>query len=137
MKAYELEAVLDGFKGKNIRQFGKSKGRVIRWELKEKTLKLITDQADVVILIEDIDQDLQQIEVMPEEVAVMAVPQTSMIQRVNKDLQEILMDNIKKLKSDKEYIPQAQEINANVRSMIDLAKAEIEYMKTLAYLHKK
>lgn len=137
MKAYELEAVLDSYKGKQIRHIGKPKGRVVRWELKEKTLKLITDQTDVVILVDDIDKDLQQIEIVTEDVAVMATPQTSMIQRVNKDLQEILMDNIKKLKGDKDYIPQAQEINANVRSMIDLAKAEIEYMKTLAYLHKK
>lgn len=137
MKAYELEAVLDGLKNKNIKHFGKPKGRLVRWEIKEKTLKIVTDQTDILILVSDIDQHINDIEVTEDELMVPQPLQTSMISRVNKNLQDILMENINNVKNKKDYLPQAQEINANVKSMIELAKAEIEYMKTLAYFHKK
>ena len=54
---------------------------------------------------------------------------------INRDtvgsLKEILMDNIKKIQANKEYIPQASEINNQVKSIIDLAKAEIDILKTV------
>lgn len=47
------------------------------------------------------------------------------------ELRETLMDNINKLKTDKKYIDQSKEINNNVKTIISLAKAEIEYLKLL------
>lgn len=44
-------------------------------------------------------------------------------------LREILMDNITKVRADKTYIEQSKEINSNVKSIIDLAKTEIEAIK--------
>lgn len=48
------------------------------------------------------------------------------------NLREILLDNIERLKNDKEYIPQAEAINENVKTMIDLAKTEVAYLAVLA-----
>lgn len=48
-----------------------------------------------------------------------------------KNLKDILMDNIKKVQENKDYIPQAQEVGRNVNSIIDLAKAEIDFLKTV------
>lgn len=137
MKAYELEATLNDMRGKNIRYNDKT-GRLMRYEIKEKTLRLVTDQCDIVILAEDIDQALPAIEIEQHEVApVNLAGGTSMVSRINGKLESILLDNIDFVKKDKANIPQAQEVNNNVKSLIDLAKAEIEYMKTLAYFHKK
>lgn len=137
MKIYELEATLTGLKGKDIRINEKS-GKLLRWEIKQKTLRLVTDLEDIVILAEDIDEILPTIELKNHQMATVNIAGgASMISRVNGKLENILMDNIDLVKKDKANIPQAQEINANVKSLIDLAKAEIEYMKTLAYFHKK
>lgn len=48
-------------------------------------------------------------------------------------LKEILLENIEKLKGEngKEYIQQAEQINKNVATIIDLAKTEIDYLKAI------
>lgn len=135
MKAYELEALLDGFKGKKISLQGK-RGRLIKWEAKENVLKLITDQDDIIILTSDLDDSLRQIEVSPGQDLEVIAPAPSVIRTNASNLANIIMDNITKLKTDKAYIPQAQEINNAVKTMIDLAKVEVEYMKTINSMRK-
>lgn len=44
-------------------------------------------------------------------------------------LKEALLDNIKKVREDPKYIPQAKEINATVNTIVNLARVEID-MKT-------
>lgn len=46
-------------------------------------------------------------------------------------LKDILMDNIKRVQENKDYIPQADVVRENVDSMIDLAKTEIAYMAVM------
>jgi hypothetical protein len=136
MKSYELEALLDGFKGKNISLHGKQ-GRLIKWEAKENVLKLITDQDDIIILNSDLDESLRQIEVSPRQDLEVIAPAPSVIRTNASNLAKIIMDNITKLKSDKEYISQAQEINNAAKTMIELAKVEVEYMKTINSMRKE
>lgn len=134
MKAYELEARLNSLVNKNISLDGKT-GRLIRWHLGEKTLKLTLYNQDIVILKEDVADSLERIHTN-ELAASPEVTQTSLIQRTGSKLETILMDNIDRVQRDKDYIPQAREVNANIKSIIDLAKTEVEYMKTLAYFGK-
>ncbi len=47
------------------------------------------------------------------------------------NLKEILLDNIKKVKEDKSYIPQANSINKNINTLLNMAKLELEYYRTL------
>ncbi len=51
------------------------------------------------------------------------------------EAKEIVLDNIKKLQGEKgsDYIPQAQAINKEVHTIIDLAKTEIELVKTMKF----
>jgi hypothetical protein len=137
MKAYELQARLNELINKKILLDGK-KGHVIRWQLKDDMLKITMNTADIVLLGNDIQQGLNRITMLDDEplAEVMHVPNTTLIHRVGMEISELLLDNIKRVKDDKEYIPQAQEINSNIKTMIDLAKAEIEYMKTLSTLQK-
>ncbi|OFY87866.1 MAG: hypothetical protein A3F72_03055 [Bacteroidetes bacterium RIFCSPLOWO2_12_FULL_35_15] len=41
-------------------------------------------------------------------------------------LRDTLLDNIEKVKADKEYVPQAKEISSSIGQIINLAKIEIE-----------
>ncbi len=51
-------------------------------------------------------------------------------------LRDILMDNIEKVKEDKNYIPQAQTINDNAKALIDMAKTEVDLYKAVSQLKK-
>ena len=46
-------------------------------------------------------------------------------------LKKDLLDSIKKVKENAEYIPQASAINKNVKTLIDMAKTEIEMVKVM------
>lgn len=60
------------------------------------------------------------------------VPATAEITPVNntiKQLQQILLENINKVRADANYIPQAKSINNNVNSIINLAKIQVMMMR--------
>jgi len=46
------------------------------------------------------------------------------------------MENIEKVKADKDYIPQAQAVKDNVDSILNLAKTEIEYLNALHRINR-
>lgn len=43
------------------------------------------------------------------------------------ELKNIILENIRKVQADKEYIPQANEVGNQIKTLIDLAKTEIAY----------
>lgn len=47
------------------------------------------------------------------------------------ELRKVLMDNIKKIQKDKNYIPQAKAINNNINTMINMVKLEFIVTKEL------
>lgn len=47
------------------------------------------------------------------------------------ELRDILMDNIRKVREDKTFIPQAQAVSDSVKTIIELAKTEIQMHETL------
>ncbi|MES2810033.1 MAG: hypothetical protein V4619_15485 [Bacteroidota bacterium] len=51
-------------------------------------------------------------------------------------LSEIIMASIEKLQNDPSYISQAEAVNAQVKSLIELGKSEIEMFKVAAYMSK-
>jgi len=44
-------------------------------------------------------------------------------------LRDVLLDNISKVQKDKDFVPQAREINNSVKEVCNLAKIDIEYIK--------
>ena len=130
MKIYEMEARLNSLKNKNISLYGKS-GRLIRWAMGDKTLKLTLDSQDIVILAEDVSESMDRIQAIEVPGIAHATP-VSLIQRSGSKIEDILLDNITKIQKDADYLDQAKEVNSNVRTLIDLAKTEVEYMKTIA-----
>ena len=47
------------------------------------------------------------------------------------EVKDILMDNIRKVQTDRNYIPQAEAIRENVDTLIELAKTEIAYVAVM------
>ena len=47
------------------------------------------------------------------------------------NLKEIILDNIQKVKEDKDYIKQADAINKSIGTLINMAKLEISYIKAI------
>ena len=47
------------------------------------------------------------------------------------DLKEIILENIRKVKEDKSYIAQANSINKNINTLLNMAKLELEYFKAM------
>jgi hypothetical protein len=59
-----------------------------------------------------------------------------MIFQSGQEIKNLLLENIKKVNNDPSFIPQAQEINSNIKSIIELAKTEVEYLKALTMLNR-
>jgi len=57
--------------------------------------------------------------------------QSSIIGQNASELTNIIMDNIKKVKEDPSFIPQAEAINSGVKTIIDIAKTQIEGYKAM------
>lgn len=139
MKLFEIEATLTGMVGKNY-TYNKRPVTVLRFEIKEKIIRVVCATEDISILVEDFHDTIQRF--LPDNTPAIAqdskpvgsppsaVPQT-IIRTSGGELKELVMDNIKRIQRDKEYIPQAVEINNQVKTLIDLAKTEIELIKAL------
>ena len=64
------------------------------------------------------------------------LPALTVDKAVTSKLKDILMENIEKVKADKDYIPQAQAVKDNVDSILNLAKTEIEYLNALHRINR-
>lgn len=49
-------------------------------------------------------------------------------------LKEILLKNIEDVQKSPEYVPQAEVVNDNVKTLLDMAKLELEHLKLAAKL---
>jgi hypothetical protein len=47
------------------------------------------------------------------------------------DLKEIVLDNIKKVRADKSFVPQANAVNKSINTLISMASLELSYYKTM------
>ena len=114
--------------------------RVLRWSPMGDRVNLVTDKWDMKIDFGDVKERAKEFLPVDEEETLPAVTGNNMPAPIAPalidsttiaKLRDVLMDNIEKVKADKNYIPQAQEVKAQVDSVIDLAKTEIEMMKTI------
>lgn len=93
---------------------------------KNKDLKYYIEQKDVEEFVLNCMPVDESVSIMPLNSSSLALDKT-----VITSLKDILMDNIQKIKDNKEYIPQAQAINDQAKSVIDLVKSEIDLIKAL------
>lgn len=150
MTKNQIENTLRGMVGRQF-SYQLKKHRVLSFEAKSSVFKVVTDQEEFLINIEHasdffrdfihIESDL--IEHIPVSKTVripqafkandareIILPKTSLTVNSSK-VTETIFEAIEKIKKDPGYIPQAQAINELLKTNIDLAKAEVELIKTV------
>lgn len=101
---------------------------------KEDKTRVITDRRDYNLTDEELAlflEELQPVDSSGTSPAVVSQAATILNNSGLSELQKILLDNIKKVQADKEYIPQASEIQNQVKTYIDLAKVQIDCVKVM------
>src|SRR5690349_9627737 len=119
---------LDEMQGKYF-EYGNAKHRIDRYHINEERGRVIitTDRKqydrpldaalEFLNLFEPVAE--RSISVMPQSPGYQ-LPEKQINGSVIKELKDILMDNINKVKADKNYIPQAQAVKENVDAIIEL-----------------
>ena len=136
MKALSLkiQTRLDDIKGKSFLYHG-DQLNVLDFKINGEKVQIVTDNGWHEPSYEEVESFLDKLLPIKDEYVSetgMAVVQQARVTSSSINvLKSILMDNIKKVQESKDYIPQAQEINHNVKSIIEVAKAEIEVLKIM------
>lgn len=133
MTMQQIESSLKGMVGK-LYMHNTDNKRVLRFKIDHDYVRIVTDVDDINIKPADFKlrlQDFLPVDETPIKQANSLIIQKTVVGSSAFELKEILMDNIKKVQGNKDYIPQAVEINNNVKSIIDLAKAEVEMYKSI------
>lgn len=95
----------------------------------EQKVRILTDKQDRVLLEDGLHHSLGMfLEVEPEETGI-ATAQQNQVTSTIKDLHGILMENIKQVRENKEYVQQAGVVNKSVTNITNLIKAEMEFIK--------
>ena len=142
---YEIEYWANAVKGLRASYAGR-RFLIGEVEIKPTLIKIHTDGKPMVILNEDWEHFKKTVEITEIPITMEnqqkktenlpshndfrdARMSKTIMASTGQDLVEILRDNIRKVQEDKNYIPQAQEIQNNARTIIELAKVEVEYYK--------
>lgn len=139
MTKEQVNRVLTGMVGKLYKYQG-TNHRVLRFS-NETVLRIVTDKKDLTFMHDDFDpKDFEELAeavadpVLPDKVAdsyrdrptvPMLMNSNSLITNKGIDIANILMENIDKVRSDKNYVAQASAINDTVKQFIELAKTEV------------
>lgn len=95
---------------------------------------LKTDTGDIKISLDDIDGELSFFSLKKDNEMVRNPTVMQMVSQsgaMYEQLQNTLLDTIKKLQENKEYIPQASAINETMKSIIDLEKVKVQTLQLL------
>ncbi|MCL1933275.1 MAG: hypothetical protein FWF53_05655 [Candidatus Azobacteroides sp.] len=96
--------------------------------------RIITDGAPVCINTDDLDNELKAFKQISDN---MLARDTRIVDSVMYEnnvysvIQNTLLDSIEKIKSDKDYIQQAQAVNDTVKNLIELEKTRISVLALL------
>ncbi len=141
MTKMKMESKLHDMIGK-LYTYKLKEHRVIRYKCETSFSKIVTDKEDIIINHDEASDFFDQFLMIDEENPVVSSQELmhpgassqlqlprSTIQESCGDLSAIIMENIKKVKEDKEFIPQANAINEQLKSLIELGKTEVDLIK--------
>lgn len=158
MKKLEIDNKLHGMIGK-LYLHKQKEHRIIRYEVKSTFTKITTSKEDLILgndLIGEffndllfIDEEKPFIPKVPivqnktEAMPVQEVQENTHISLTKSTIQDnlgklsrIIEDNIEMIKTDPQKIPQANAINEQLKSLIELGKTEVEIIKCQIQMHK-
>lgn len=127
--------------------------KVLRYKLDDITATLITDVKDIPFMVADADNILPMFLPVDESITIHhhTIPDTFdnpprnlpelpnlIINKQSAALSDIILKNIKDIQDNptKEVLAKATAINDQVKSILDIAKIEVESMKVIAYVDK-
>ena len=103
---------------------------VLSWQVKDEKLTVATDNGWLEFELSQADKALAEflpVHANNRQMAIVVMPKNGELQ----NLKNVILDNIQKVQQDKEYIKQADSINKSISTLINMAKLEISYIKTL------
>jgi len=109
--------------------YNQDEHKIIKYEFAGGSLIITSDKQDIIFSAVDYRFHLKEFLPIDDKIAATTLQLNVANQSVMTELKDVLLDNIRKVKENKDYIPQAQEINSQVKSMIDLARTEIDFIK--------
>lgn len=145
MKKDQITRELNAMVGKKYR-YQNEVHNILRFS-NENVVKIITDKKDITFLPDDFDPDLfTAIATVSEELIISPKPErenkylttpsavtttgtNTLISQQGFDIASMIKENIDKVKSDPDYVPQAEAVNNAIKVFIDLAKVEVEMIK--------
>ena len=115
---------LEKMKGKRFLYHAKMQ-TVLNYQVNKDEVIIATDFQIKTIDIEKIDEELNQFLPVQDSVEVSMFRKNKTIP----DLADIVMSNIKKIQEDKEYIPQAKAIHDGIKTLVNMAKLDLQMQK--------
>ena len=124
-----LQEKLESMKGKTFMRNGRYH-TVLSWQIKDDKLTVATDNGWLEFTIDKAEKALSEflpVHANNQKLAITVMPKNGELQ----NLKEIILDNIQKVKEDKDYIKQAEAINKSIGTLINMAKLELSYIKAI------
>ena len=103
---------------------------VLSWQVKDEKLTVATDNGWLEFELSQADKALAEflpVHANNRQMAIVVMPKNGELQ----NLKNVILDNIQKVQKDKDYVKQADSINKSISTLINMAKLEISYIKTL------
>jgi hypothetical protein len=135
MTKLEIEEKVKPMLG-NYFRYGKNLVKVESFRATDKVITIHTDKINLPIANENFENEIDKFVPVEMSVAVSTTApsgmnlDSSVIGQNAKALGELIMENIDKVKKDPGYIPQANAINDQLKSLIELGKTQVEMVKT-------
>lgn len=124
----KLEARLESMISKSY-MYNATEHRIMAFKIFPDQVMIVTDKAWKNIPLTKINAELENfLPIEPEKGKNDAIVLSS-INENQKSLSKTVMENIEKIKADASYIPQAKAVNDQIKTMIAMAKVEIDLMK--------
>ena len=102
--------------------------KLINYKISEEEVQIVTDKEWFAFPITKINSVLEQF--LPAEEEQPSQTQIAIFNGNGKSsLKDLVLENIELIKNDPNYIPKAKALNEQVKTMIEMAKLEIEYKK--------
>ncbi|MFC6998041.1 hypothetical protein [Rufibacter roseus] len=94
----------------------------------ERGVRIKTDHKDIFLLEDDLPSRLQLFLPTDETRAeIQVMPQTNALGQIR----GVLMETLEKVQKDKDYVPQASQINKTATALTNLMKTELEFLKLM------
>jgi hypothetical protein len=135
MTKLEIEEKVKPMLG-NFFRYGKNLVKVESYRATDKVITIHTDKVNLPIVNESFQDEIKKFIPVEMNVGITTTApagmqlDSSVIGQNAKALGDLIMENIAKVKKDPAYIPQANAINDQLKSLIELGKTQVEMVKT-------